>query len=516
MHGMQQVTLLDFGAAYTQRLARLIRDANVYCEVLPYTAPLDTILAGNPLGLILCGGELSAALPGAPQAAEGLFACGVPILAIGYGLALMARALGGETRPLPEHPGADEECEIEVKLAGNSALFAKAAASFRVRGRAADHVERLPQGFTVTALCADGCVFCMEDARRKLYGAAGHQDMGEHPQSIRMLHNFLFAICGCAGDWTTETFIEACVGDIRARVGGGRVLLALSGGVDSSVCAALLHKAIGDRLVCVFVDTGFMRKGEPEQVREVFTRTLPVHLVCVDAADRFLSQVEGIEDPEAKRKRIGAEFIEVFAGEARKLGRLDFLGQGTIYPDIIESGAMPGATVIKSHHNVGGLPKDLQFALVEPLRYLFKDEVRRVGEALGLPAGMVWRQPFPGPGLAVRVMGAITKEKLHIVRESDAIVREEIAAAGLDRSISQYFALLTGTRTVGLHGGQRTYSHTVAIRAVVTDNFVTAEWARVPHDVLARMSARIVAEVPGVNRVVFDITGKPPASIEWE
>jgi GMP synthase (glutamine-hydrolysing) len=386
-----------------------------------------------------------------------------------------------------------------------------------VRGRAADHVERLPQGFTATALCADGCVFCMEDAQRKQYGVAAHQDMGEHPQSIQMLRNFLFSICECACDWNMENFIEACVGDIRAQVGEGRVLLGLSGGVDSSVCAALLHRAIGERLTCVFVDTGFMRKGESEQVREVFTRVFPVHLVCVDAADRFLSKVEGVDDPEIKRKGIGATFIEVFAEEARKLGRLDFLGQGTIYPDIIESGAVPGAPVIKSHHNVGGLPDDVQFAgLVEPLRYLFKDEVRRVGEALGLPADMVWRQPFPGPGLAVRVIGPITAKKLRIVRESDAIVREEIAAAGLGRSISQYFALLTGTRTVGLHGGERSYDHTVAVRAVVTDNFVTAEWARIPHDVLARMSARIVAEVPGVNRVVFDITGKPPASIEWE
>ncbi|MCL2812805.1 MAG: glutamine-hydrolyzing GMP synthase [Clostridia bacterium] len=504
---MQQVTLLDFGAAYTQRLARIIRDANVYCEVLPHTAPLDAVLAGKPRGLILCGGGMSVALQDAPRGPEGLFSRGVPMLGIGYGFTLMAQVLGGEMHPLPE-PGAEEE--IEIKLAANSALFAKAAASFRVHGRCADHVERLPQGFTATALCANGRVFCMEDTRRKLYGVAAHGDVGEHPESSQMLHNFLFSICGCAGDWNMEAFIEACVQDIRAQVGQGRVLLGLSGGVDSSVCAALIHKAVGDRLTCVFVDTGFMRKDEPEQVREVFTRVFPVHLVSVDAADRFLAKLDGVDDPEIKRKRIGAEFIEVFAQEARALGQLDFLGQGTIYPDIIESGAIPGATVIKSHHNVGGLPKDLHFAgLVEPLRYLFKDEVRRVGEALGLPVDMVWRQPFPGPGLAVRVIGPITAKKLRIVRE-------EIAAAGLDRSISQYFALLTGTHTVGLHGGERSYDHTVAIRAVVTDNFVTADWARVPHDVLARMSSRIVAEVPGVNRVVFDITGKPPAAIEWE
>jgi len=511
MRGMQQITLLDFGAAYTQRLARIIRDAHVYCEVLPYTAPLDTIMDGKPAGLILCGNELSVNSPGAPHAPEKLFACGIPMLGIGYGLTLMAQTLGGETRHLEA-----EEGEIEVKLAANSTLFAKAPASFHVRSRAADHVERLPRGFTATALCADGCVFCMEDSQQNLYGVAAHPGAGEHPASVQMLHNFLFSICGCDGGWTTGAFIDACVQGIRDRVSQGRVLLGLSGGVDSAVCAALLHKAIGDRLTCVFVDTGFMRKGEPEQVREVFTSAFPVHLVCVDAADHFLTQVEGIEDPERKRKYIGAAFIEIFAQEARKLGQLEFLGQGTIYPDIIESGVLPGAPVIKSHHNVGGLPDDLHFALVEPLRYLFKDEVRRVGEALGLPADMVWRQPFPGPGLAVRVIGAITKEKLHIVRESDAIVREEITAAGLDRSIGQYFALLTGTRTVGLHDGARSYDHTVAIRAVTTDNFVTADWARVPHDVLARMSARIVAQVPGVSRVVFDITGKPPASIEWE
>jgi len=511
---MQQITLLDFGAAYTQGLARIIRETNVYCEVLPYTASLDVLLAGKPLGVILCGNGLSVNSPGAPHAPQGLFDCGIPMLGIGYGLTLMAQTLGGQTRSIQSEKV--EEAEIEVKLAANNMLFAKASPSFHVHGRAADHVERLPQGFTATALCADGCLFCMEDSQRKLYGVAAHQGTGEHPASVQMLHNFLFSICGCTGNWTTDTFIQACVEDIRGRVGQGRVLLGLSGGVDSSVCAALLHKAIGDRLTCVFVDTGFMRKGEPEQVRQVFTQAFPVHLVCVDAADRFLAQMEGIEDPEEKRKRIGAVFIDVFAEEARKLGQLDFLAQGTIYPDILESGVLPGAPKIKSHHNVGGLPDDLHFALVEPLRYLFKDEVRSVGEALGLPADMVWRQPFPGPGLAVRVIGAITKEKLHIVGESDAIVREEIAAAGLGRSIGQYFAVLTGTRTVGLQKGARCYGHTVAIRAVVTENFVMADWARVPHDVLARMSARIVAEVPGVNRVVFDVTSKPPASIEWE
>jgi len=514
MHGMQQVTLLDFGATYTQKLARIIRDANVYCEVLPYTASLDVVLAERPLGVILCGGETSVFEPDAPRAPEGLFVCGTPLLGIGYGCALIAKELGGTISPRPKH--ADGQ-EVLVKPAANSSLFARNSASFSVLYGVSDRIERIPEGFTATALCDDGCVFAMEDSIRKLYGIVAHRKAADHPQCAQTLHSFLFAVCNCAGDWTMEGFIEACVRDIQAQTGTGRVLLGLSGGVDSSVCAALIHKAVGDRLTCVFVDTGFMRKGEPEQVREVFTHAFPVHLVSVDAADRFLARIDGVDDPERKRKHIGAEFIEVFAEEARKLGQLDFLGQGTIYPDIIESGAVPGAPVIKSHHNVGGLPGDLQFAgLVEPVRYLFKDEVRRVGEALGLPADMVWRQPFPGPGLSVRVMGRVTREKLRIVRESDAIVREEIVSAGLGRSVSQYFALLTGVRSVGIREGERTYDHTVAIRAVVTDDFVAADWARLPHELLARMSSRILAEVPHVNRVVFDITGKPPGAIEWE
>ncbi len=514
MRTMQQVTLLDFGGAYTQQLARLIRDSHVYCEVLPYTTPLETVMTSKPKGLILCGGELSVTTPGAPQAAEGLWECGVPVLGIGYGYALMAQALGGRVEAMAQH--FDEE--IAIRPTANSTLFAQCPPSFTLHACAADCVDQMPQGFTATALCANGCIFAMEDAANKRYGIAAHKAIGKHPQSAQMIHNFLFTLCGCVGDWQMDTFIEACVADIRAQVGEqGRVLLGLSGGVDSSVCAALIYKAIGDRLTCVFVNTGFMRKGEPEQVHEIFTSVFPVNLVMVDAVARFQSKVDDVDDPERKRKSIGAEFIEVFAEEARALGELGFLGQGTIYPDIIESGAIPGAPVIKSHHNVGGLPADLKFTgLVEPLRYLFKDEVRRCGEALGLPRDMVWRQPFPGPGLAVRVVGAITQEKLHIVRESDAIVREEIAAAGLDRSINQYFALLTGVRTVGIHGGERSYDYTIGIRAVVTDNFVTGDWARIPHEVLGKMSARIVSEVPHVNRVVYDITAKPPAAIEWE
>ena len=514
MHGMQQVTLLDFGAAYTQKLARIIRDENVYCEVLPYTAPLDTVLAGKPMGLILCGGGLSVFSPAAPQVSDGLFECGVPVLGIGYGCTLMAKALGGEVRAITA--ALSGEGGATAKAAGNSELFAGDPAFFDVCSRSADCVERLPPGFTATALCTDGCVFAMEDARRKLYGVAGCQAVGVHLQSLRMLRNFLFTICGCAGDWTMERFIEASVSDIRAQVGQGRVLLGLSGGVDSSVCAALIHRAIGDRLACVFVDTGFMRKGEPEQVREVFTRVFPVDLTSVDAVDRFLAKTEGVDDPELKRKRIGAEFVEVFAGEARKCGQFEFLGQGTIYPDIIESG-MGDAAMVKSHHNVGGLPEVVDFEeILEPLRMLFKDEVRRAGLALGIDETLVYRQPFPGPGLGVRILGPITPERVATLQEADAIFREEIEAAGLGRALGQYFAVLTNVQSVGVADSARTYGATVALRAVVTSDYMSAEAAQLPYDLLGRAAGRITAEAPGVNRVVYDITGKPPGTIEWE
>ncbi len=514
MHGMQQVTLLDFGGAHTQQLARRIRDLHVYCTVLPYTTPIATILADRPMGIVLCGADISVTQQDAPKADPALFDCGVPVLGLGYGYALIAEHCGGQLNTFDAYT----RREMRVKPTANSVLLAGCPPSFDIVACGWDCVMRAPQGFTCGALSPEGCVLSMEDGYRHLYAFVGHEHMGKHPQSEHLLKNFLFKLCGCSGDWSMDTFIDACINDIRTQVGDqGNVLLGLSGGVDSSVCAALIYMAIGKRLTCVFVNTGFMRKGEPEQVREVFTSTFPVNLVMMDAVSRFQAQVDGVDDPELKRKRIGAEFIAVFAEEATKLGQMDYLGQGTIYPDIIESGAVPGAPVIKSHHNVGGLPKDLQFkGLVEPLRYLFKDEVRRCGEALGLPHDMVWRQPFPGPGLAVRVLGAITQEKLHIVRESDAIVREEIAAAGLDRSINQYFALLTGVRTVGIHGEERSYDYTIGVRAVVTDNFVTGDWAKIPHEVLGRISERIVKEVPHVNRVVYDITSKPPAAIEWE
>ncbi len=514
MHNMQQVTILDFGGPYTQQIARYIRDEHVYCEVLPYTTSPADILARKPKGLILCGPDMSVTAEGTPSIATELLESGVPIAGLGYGFTLLVKQLGGKVRALP----AVTHDPVEILPTAKSALLAKYPPVITRALHCADRVEALPAGFMPTALGKDGSIYAMENTKQGIYGLATHATMHKHLEGVQMFRNLLFSLFGCEPSWQMDTFIEASVADIRAQVGEqGRVLLGLSGGVDSSVCAALIYKAIGDRLTCVFVDTGFMRKGEPEQVREVFTKQFPVHLVSVNAVERFQRQVDGVDDPELKRKRIGAEFIEVFAEEAKKLGQLDYLGQGTIYPDIIESGSLPGAPVIKSHHNVGGLPKDLKFSgLVEPLRYLFKDEVRRCGEALGLPADMVWRQPFPGPGLAVRVVGAITQEKLHIVREADAIVREEIVAAGLNRKINQYFALLTGVRSVGVHGEERSYDYTVGIRAVVTENFVTGDWARVPHEVLARMSERIVAEVPHVNRVVYDITAKPPAAIEWE
>ncbi len=512
MHKMEQVILLDFGGTYTQLLARRIRDARVYCEVLPCTTPLADVLAKQPKGLILCGPDHSISAPDALLPDAALLNCAVPVLAVGYCFAAMVRHLGGKVSATDA-----ALTDITVVTEQGSALLEGCPASFTLKVRAADRVDTLPQGFVPAAQGEVG-IIAAENKGDRRYGVLAHQAMAEGGESLAIFRNFLYQVCGCAGDWRMDTFIDACIADIRAQVGEqGSVLLGLSGGVDSSVCAALIYKAIGKRLHCVFVNHGFMRKGEPEQVQQVFTQTFPVHLVAIDAVNRFQAQVDDITDPEVKRKQIGAEFISVFAEEAAKLGAIDYLAQGTIYPDIIESGVTPGSKVIKSHHNVGGLPKDLKFkGLVEPLKYLFKDEVRRVGEALGLPADMVWRQPFPGPGLAVRVIGAITQEKLRLVREADAIVREEIAAAGLDKGINQYFALLTGVQSVGIRNDDRCYEYAACIRAVVTEDFMSADWARIPHDVLARMSARITREVVGINRVVYDITTKPPASVEWE
>ncbi len=513
MQEVQRIVILDFGAQYTQLIARRIREANVFCEVVPYDTSLSDIQARRPAGIILSGGPSSVLDADAPTVDPALYDLGVPVLGICYGMQLTAHLLGGRV----ERAAQREYGRVRVEMDVNSRLLHGMSPASQCWMSHTYHVTQAPAGFKSIAH-SDNCAFCaMENTQRGIYCVQFHPEVTHSEEGQQVLRNFALNICGCRGDWTMAAFVQDAVKSIRERVGDGRVLLGLSGGVDSSVAAALIQRAIGERLTCVYVDHGFMRKGETEQVVDVFTRLFPVSLVAVDARARFLKQVEGITDPEQKRKRIGAEFVAVFADEAAKIGAVDFLAQGTIYPDVIESGSVKGSAVIKSHHNVGGLPKDLQFkALLEPLRMLFKDEVRKVGEELGLPSDMVWRQPFPGPGLAIRIIGDITQEKLEIVRESDAILREEVALAGLDRSVNQYFTVLTGIRSVGVMGDERTYDYTLAIRAVTTDDFMTVDWARLPHELLARVSARIVNEVAHVNRVVFDITTKPPASVEWE
>ena len=513
MQEVQRIVILDFGAQYTQLIARRIREANVFCEVVPYDTSLSEIQARKPAGIILSGGPSSVLDADAPTVDPALYDLGVPVLGICYGMQLTAHLLGGRV----ERAAQREYGRVRVEMDADSRLLSGMSPASQCWMSHTYHVTQAPAGFKSIAH-SDNCAFCaMENAERGIYCVQFHPEVTHSEEGQRVLRNFALDICGCRGDWTMAAFVQDAIKSIRERVGDGRVLLGLSGGVDSSVAAALIQRAIGERLTCVYVDHGFMRKGETEQVVDVFTRLFPVNLVAVDARARFLKQVEGVTDPEQKRKRIGAEFVAVFADEAAKIGAVDFLAQGTIYPDVIESGSVKGSAVIKSHHNVGGLPKDLQFkALLEPLRMLFKDEVRKVGEELGLPSDMVWRQPFPGPGLAIRIIGDITQEKLDIVRESDAILREEVAAAGLDRSVNQYFTVLTGIRSVGVMGDERTYDYTLAIRAVTTDDFMTVDWARLPHELLARVSARIVNEVAHVNRVVFDITTKPPASVEWE
>lgn len=507
------IVILDFGGQYTQLIARRVRQAKVLSQVLPCTAPIESIKALNPVGIILSGGPASVLDEGAPRCAPEVFELGIPVLGICYGMQLMSHMLGGKVVAAQRREYGLRPVAVDTE----SALFSGLPQHLSCWMSHTYQVEKTPEGFLAAAQ-TDSCpVAAMACDSRRLYGLQFHPEVTHTQHGSDILHHFLFEICGCKGDWEMADFAKRTVEDIRAAVGDGTVLLALSGGVDSSVVAALLHRAIGNRLHCVFVDHGFMRKDEPRMVKDVFTRVFPVTLAAVDAADRFMEKLKGVSDPEQKRKIIGAEFVAVFRDEARKMGKLDHFAQGTIYPDVIESGAVPGATVIKSHHNVGGLPKELGFtSLIEPLRMLFKDEVRELGLVLGLPPEMVNRQPFPGPGLAIRVIGELTKEKVDLVRESDAILREEIANAGLAGEISQYFTVLPGIRSVGVMGDERSYDHAIAIRAVTTDDFMTADWARIPYDLLAHISRRIVNEVSGINRVLLDVTTKPPASIEWE
>ena len=506
------VLVVDFGAQYAQLIARRVREAHVYSEIVPRTMPLSEMLARRPKGIILSGGPASVHVDDAPSIDPALYDADVPVLGICYGAQLVAQQLGGEVG----RTGGGEYGATSLRLAGDtSPLFGALADEQVVWMSHGDAITSAPEGFRVTATTPGAPIAALEDRDRAVYGVQFHPEVAHTERGQEVLKAFLYDVCGCRPSWTNTSIIEQAAGEVRAQVGGERVLCGLSGGVDSAVAAALVHKAVGDQLTCVFVDTGLMREGEAEQVTETFRGQFHVDLIHVKAADRFLAALDDIAEPERKRKIIGETFIRVFEEVARDVEDARFLVQGTLYPDIVESGGSESAT-IKSHHNVGGLPDDMQFELVEPLRNLFKDEVRAIGEELGLPEEIVWRQPFPGPGLAVRVIGTITTERLAILRQADAIVVEEIKRAGLYRRIWQSFAVLPVVRTVGVMGDGRTYEYPIVVRAVTSDDAMTADWARLPAEVLERISSRVINEVPGVNRVAYDITSKPPGTIEWE
>jgi len=516
------VLVVDFGAQYAQLIARRVREANVYSEVVPHTMSVIDMLAKDPSAVVLSGGPSSVYAEGAPVLDASLLESGVPVLGICYGFQAMVRALGGTV----QHTGLREYGATIAQVSDTtSTLFNGQIADQSVWMSHGDSVSEAPEGVRVTATSAGAAVAAFEDDERRLYGVQWHPEVLHSTFGQRVIENFLLRGAGLDGSWTAEGVVEDQVARIRQQVGEGRILCALSGGVDSSVAAALVQRAVGDQLTCVFVDHGLLREGEAEQVEQEFVAATGVSLVVVDAREQFLSALAGVFDPEEKRKVIGREFIRVFEQAARDVvGSADasghpveFLVQGTLYPDVVESGGGTGAANIKSHHNVGGLPEDLQFTLVEPLRMLFKDEVRQVGLQLGVPEGIVWRQPFPGPGLAIRIVGAVTAERLATLRSADAIARAELSAAGLNRDIWQCpVVLLADIRSVGVQGDGRTYGHPIVLRPVSSEDAMTADWTRVPYDVLARISTRITNEVPEVNRVVLDVTSKPPGTIEWE
>ena len=506
------ILILDFGGQYNQLIARRVRECNVYSEVVPFDIPIEKIKEKNPKGIIFTGGPASVYGENSPKCDEKIFTLGIPVLGICYGMQLMTHCLGGNVKTASTR----EYGETLVNLDNTSLLLKGFENTNTFLMSHTDYVEKIPDNFkkiAYTSVCPNAA---MENCEKKLYGIQFHPEVNNSVNGTQVIKNFLYNICGCQGDWVMSSFTEDMIQTLKQKIGDKKALCALSGGVDSSVAAVLLSKAIGKNLTCIFVDHGLLRKNEGDEVEEIFTQNYDLNFIRVNAKERFLNKLSDVTDPEKKRKIIGEEFIRVFEQEAKKIGSVDFLVQGTIYPDVIESGLGKSA-VIKSHHNVGGLPDYVDFKeIVEPLRDLFKDEVRKVGLELGIPENLVFRQPFPGPGLAIRIIGDITENKLNILREADSIFREEIANANLHKSINQYFAVLTNLRSVGVMGDERTYDYTIALRAVETTDFMTGVWSKIPYEILEKISSRIVNEVKHVNRVVYDITSKPPATIEWE
>lgn len=511
----ETIVVIDFGSQYSMLIVRRVRECHVYCELVPYDTPWEKIAILNPKGFILSGGPGSVYVPGAPLAPTYIYESHLPVMGICYGTQAIAYQLGGQVSPGEKHEYGHTILHVSAE---DCPLFAGLPTSLPVWMSHGDQILETPPGFKALAYTENSPIAVMGNDEG-IFGLQFHPEVAHTPQGKNIFQNFLYRVCGCQGNWTATRFIAESIDKIKKQVGAGRAICALSGGVDSAVTATLVHRAIGDNLTCLFINTGLLRCEEPERVLNTFQRNLKMDIVHVDASERFLERLRGVIDPEMKRHLIGEVFIRVFEEEAAKLGRFDFLAQGTLYPDVIESSTAietKASTKIKSHHNVGGLPAKMKFNLIEPLRYLFKDEVREIGLALGLPEDMVWRQPFPGPGLAIRIIGEVTKERLEILRAADWIVMNEIKKAKLYRQLWQSFAVLTGVKSVGVMGDHRTYGYLIAVRAINSEDAMTADWARLPYDLLARISDRIVNEVPDVNRVVYDVTSKPPATIEWE